>query len=142
VSPSSGTVCRRYLYEFVKTIPLPAVELCSRRTERNCVFTHPTLTLTVLLNFVSLLSDYFFSFFACSSLCLIEIFVMYVCWSALGLDPLYVASGRIHRKNGFHCYPKNTSIVACLFVASETYLPRRCLAINVYSDSTITAFRC
>jgi hypothetical protein len=35
---------------------------------------------------------------------------------------------------------KNTSIVACLFVAAGTCLPRRCLVMNVYSDFTIPTF--
>jgi hypothetical protein len=49
--------------------------------------------------------------------------------------------GRTHRKYRFHRYSKNTSIVACLFVAAGTCLPRRCLAMNVYSDFTIPASR-
>jgi hypothetical protein len=52
----------------------------------------------------------------------------------------YIASGRTHRKHRFHRYPNITSIVACLFVAAGTCLPRSCLAMNVYSDFTIPAF--
>jgi hypothetical protein len=32
------------------------------------------------------------------------------------------------------------SIVACVFVAAEIYLPSSCLAMDVYSDFTIPAF--
>jgi hypothetical protein len=53
----------------------------------------------------------------------------------------YMASGRIHRKHLFHRYPYNASITACLFFAAGTRLPRHCLAMNVYSDFTITDFR-
>jgi hypothetical protein len=52
-----------------------------------------------------------------------------------------IASGWTRRKHSFHRYANNTTIVACLFVAVGTCLPRLCLAMNVYSDSTIPAFR-
>jgi hypothetical protein len=51
-----------------------------------------------------------------------------------------IPSGRTYRKHRFHCYPPNTSIVACLFVAAGKCLPRRCLVLNVYSDFTILVF--
>jgi hypothetical protein len=56
-------------------------------------------------------------------------------------DRRYVASGRSQRKHCFHRYPNNTSVVACLLVAAGTCLQRRCLAMNMYSGSTLLAFR-
>jgi hypothetical protein len=64
-------------------MPLPVVVLCRggrSQTVRSPIRLWP---FTMLLNLVSLLSDYFVFFFACSSLCLIGIFVMHVCWNAL-----------------------------------------------------------
>jgi hypothetical protein len=46
----------------------------------------------------------------------------------------------LHRPNRRHRV-NNSSIVACIFVAAGTCLPSRCLAMNVYSGSTIPAFR-
>jgi hypothetical protein len=37
--------------------------------------------------------------------------------------------------------PNNSSIVACVSVAAETFSPIRCLAMDVSSGSTIPAFR-
>jgi hypothetical protein len=51
------TVCRWYLCQFVKSTPLPVGVSCSKRAESNYAVTHPPLT--VLLNLVSLLPDYF-----------------------------------------------------------------------------------
>jgi hypothetical protein len=60
----------------------------------------------------------------------------------LAWGPCYIASVRIQQKPPFPSLElSNISIVACLFVAAGTCLPRRCLATNVYSDSTIPAFR-
>jgi hypothetical protein len=61
--------------------------------------------------------------------------------SIVGLGPSLCSLGVIHREHSFHRYPNNTSIVACLFVATGTCLPNRCLAMNVYSEFTIPAFR-
>jgi hypothetical protein len=38
------TVCRWYLYQFIKSIRLPIGVLCGRRAESNCLVTHPNLT--------------------------------------------------------------------------------------------------
>jgi hypothetical protein len=60
----------------------------------------------------------------------------------LAWDPRYIASGRIQQKHLFHRYSTtNTSIVPYVFVAAGTCLSSRCLAMNVYSGSTIPAFR-
>jgi hypothetical protein len=56
----------------------------------------------------------------------------------LAWDPRYIASGRIQQKTPF---TNNPLIVACVFVVAGTCLPSRCLAMNVYSGSTIPAFR-
>jgi hypothetical protein len=57
-------------------------------------------------------------------------------------DPCYIASGRTEQKKPFPSLQlKNTSIVAYVFFAAETCLPSRCLAMNVYSGSTVPAFR-
>jgi hypothetical protein len=50
----------------------------------------------------------------------------------------YVASGRTQQKTPF---PKNPSVVFCVFVAAGTCLPSRCPTRNVSSSSTIPAFR-
>jgi hypothetical protein len=52
----------------------------------------------------------------------------------LALHPCYIASGRIQQKTPFSSLQhKNISSVAWLFVAAETCLRSRCLAMNVYS---------
>jgi hypothetical protein len=56
----------------------------------------------------------------------------------LAWGPRYIASGWTQQKTAF---PNNPSIVACVFVAAGTCLPRHCLAIDVHSGSTIPAFR-
>jgi hypothetical protein len=56
-----------------------------------------------------------------------------------------------HRKHSFYCWwgvftarmhsNGSYSIVTCVFVEAGMCLPSRCLAMNVYSDFTIPAFR-
>jgi hypothetical protein len=58
--------------------------------------------------------------------------------SQLAWDPYNVASGQTQQKALF---ANNPFIVACMFVAAGTCLMSRCLAINVYPGSTISAFR-
>jgi hypothetical protein len=55
----------------------------------------------------------------------------------LAWDPRYTASGRTQPKTPFH---NNPFIVTCVFVDAGTCLPRRYIAMNVYSGSTIQAF--
>jgi hypothetical protein len=53
-----------------------------------------------------------------------------------------LALGRTQQKTPFPSLePNSTLIVAYVFVAVGTCLPSRCLAMNVYSGSTILAFR-
>jgi hypothetical protein len=59
--------------------------------------------------------------------------------TSAGLDPRYIASGRPQQKTPFR---NNPFIVAYVFFAAGTCLPSRYLAMNVYSASTIPAFRC
>jgi hypothetical protein len=50
----------------------------------------------------------------------------------LAWDARYIASGRTKQKTEFSSlYPNNTSIVACVFVSLEKFLPSRCLVMNV-----------
>jgi hypothetical protein len=51
---------------------------------------------------------------------------------------IYLRGGS-NRKHRFQRY--TSTILVCLFVASWTCLPSRCLAINVYSGSAISVFR-
>jgi hypothetical protein len=53
-------------------------------------------------------------------------------------DPHCIVSGQTQQKILF---PNNLFIVACVFVAAGTCLTSRCLAMTVYSCSTIPAFR-
>jgi hypothetical protein len=53
-------------------------------------------------------------------------------------DPRYIASGLTQQQTPF---PRNPSIVSCVLVAMETCLRSHCLAMNVYSGSTIPDFR-
>jgi hypothetical protein len=76
------TVCRWYLYQFVKSIPLPIVVLCSRRAKSNCAVTHPTLTCRHFV-FPGVPVVYFTFFLACSSLRNLGVHMMYVCWIAV-----------------------------------------------------------
>jgi hypothetical protein len=50
----------------------------------------------------------------------------------------YIASGPTPQKTPF---VTNSSIVAHVFTVAGTCLPSRCLAMNIYSGSTIPAFR-
>jgi hypothetical protein len=56
----------------------------------------------------------------------------------LAWHPRYIASGQPHRKTPF---PNNPFIDAYVFVAAGTCLLRRCIAMNFYSGSAISAFR-
>jgi hypothetical protein len=53
-------------------------------------------------------------------------------------DPRYKTSGRIQQETPFSNSP---FIFACIFVAAGTRLPSRYITMNVYSGSTIPAFR-
>jgi hypothetical protein len=53
-------------------------------------------------------------------------------------SPRYIVSLRTQQKTPF---PNNPFLVACVFVAAGMCLPSRCLAMNVYSGSTIAALR-
>jgi hypothetical protein len=71
--------------------------------------------LTVLLNLVSLLSNCFVFFSADSSLCLLGVFVMYVCWSALiswCWDPMLYSAWTLPLCLGLHCQ----DVILCLLL--------------------------
>jgi hypothetical protein len=57
------------------------------------------------------------------------------------LDTHYTASGGTQQKTQFPSLQLNkSSIVAYIFVTMGTFVPSRCLAMNVYSGSVIPAF--
>jgi hypothetical protein len=59
-------------------------------------------------------------------------------YSQLAWYPRYIASVRTHQETHF---PNNLFIIACVLVTAGACSPSRCLALNIYSGSAITAFR-
>jgi hypothetical protein len=71
-----------------------------------------------------------------------HLLIIFDCWfstkSQLAWDPHYTVLGWTQQKTPF---PNISFIVAYIFVATGTCLLSSCLAVNVYSGSTVPAFR-